>query len=173
DVSLVEGKRKSGDHHAAAPAGECQAMAHLAAGSARRCQPRRVARSRPSDLLERHFVPRSARRLASRACPHSARVFVLAPLRQRNASCLAFPDKSAAARLVRNGPSQCLRFPANAPRTGEAWMPMQLSVGDRKILIITAAIFVVMVIATFLLNRNTDSNAEIPTIYSTASAGSK
>jgi len=52
-------------------------------------------------------------------------------------------------------------------------MPMQLSVGDRKILIITAAIFVVMVIAAFLLNRSTDSNAEIPTIYSTASGGSK
>src|SRR5262249_2795675 len=52
-------------------------------------------------------------------------------------------------------------------------MPMQLSVGDRKILIITAAIFVVMVIATFLFNRHTDSKAEIPTICSTASAGSK
>jgi len=50
---------------------------------------------------------------------------------------------------------------------------MQLSVGDRRILIITAAIFVVMVVAAFLLNRSTDSNAETPTIYSTASGGSK
>jgi hypothetical protein len=52
-------------------------------------------------------------------------------------------------------------------------VPMRLTAGDRKILIITAAIFVVMVVAAFLLNRGTDSDAEIPTIYSTASGGSK
>jgi hypothetical protein len=50
---------------------------------------------------------------------------------------------------------------------------MQLTPGDRKILGITCAIFFLMVVAVVVLNRGADSKAEVPSIYSTASGGSK
>jgi len=50
---------------------------------------------------------------------------------------------------------------------------MQLTTGDRRILGITCAIFFLMVVAVVLLNRSADSSEEVPSIYSTASGGSK
>ncbi len=52
-------------------------------------------------------------------------------------------------------------------------MPLQLTSGDRKILLIAAVVFVVMVGATLLLVRGTSAEDEIPTAYSTASGGCK
>lgn len=50
---------------------------------------------------------------------------------------------------------------------------MPLSAGDRKILGITGAVFVLMVLAALLLSRGAASTQDVPSIYSTASHGAK
>jgi hypothetical protein len=50
---------------------------------------------------------------------------------------------------------------------------MPLTTGDRKILGITCAVFLLMVLTAVLLNRGADSSEDVASIYSTASRGSK
>jgi len=50
---------------------------------------------------------------------------------------------------------------------------MQLTAGDRKILGITGGIFVAMVLWAVLANRGANSEENLPSIYSTASRGTK
>jgi hypothetical protein len=52
-------------------------------------------------------------------------------------------------------------------------MPLQLTPSDRKILLITAGVFVFMMAAAFLLIRGTTSDQDIPSAYSTSSGGCK
>lgn len=52
-------------------------------------------------------------------------------------------------------------------------MPVQLAPGDRKILLITGGVFVVMVAATLLLARGANSDQDTPSAYSAASGGCK
>ena len=52
-------------------------------------------------------------------------------------------------------------------------MPMQLTPGDRKILVITAAVFVVMTAAALMLIRGAGEDRDIPSAYSAASGGCK
>jgi hypothetical protein len=50
---------------------------------------------------------------------------------------------------------------------------MQLAAVDRKILLIAGGVFVAMLTVAFLLIRGTDSNQNVPSVYSTASGGCK
>lgn len=52
-------------------------------------------------------------------------------------------------------------------------MPLQLTAGDRKILLISAGVFLFLVGAAFLLVQGTSSEQDIPSAYSTASGGCK
>ncbi|MBZ5652782.1 MAG: DUF4350 domain-containing protein [Acidobacteriia bacterium] len=52
-------------------------------------------------------------------------------------------------------------------------MPLQLTAGDRKILLISAGVFLVLVAAALLLVRGTSSEQDIPSAYSAASGGCK
>ena len=50
---------------------------------------------------------------------------------------------------------------------------MQVTPVDRKILLVAASVFVVMLGAALLLVRGTDSNEDVPTVYSVGSGGCK
>ena len=52
-------------------------------------------------------------------------------------------------------------------------MPIQLSRGDRKLFLIAGGAFLLMVGASFLLARGTDSNIEDSSTYGTGSSGTK
>jgi Domain of unknown function (DUF4350) len=52
-------------------------------------------------------------------------------------------------------------------------LPIPLSKGDRKLLLIGGSIFVLMVIAAFIFAKGPDTSIESPTTYSTASGGAK
>ena len=52
-------------------------------------------------------------------------------------------------------------------------MPMQVTLVDRKILLVAAGLFVVMIGVALLLVRDTDSNEDVPTVYSVGSGGCK
>jgi hypothetical protein len=50
---------------------------------------------------------------------------------------------------------------------------MQLTAGDRKVLLVAASLFLLMVVAAFVLVGGASSDAEVPSVYSTASQGCK
>jgi Domain of unknown function (DUF4350) len=52
-------------------------------------------------------------------------------------------------------------------------VPLQLTAGDRRILLIGAGLFLVMVVATVLVAGGGGNEQEVPTTYSTASGGSR
>ncbi len=52
-------------------------------------------------------------------------------------------------------------------------MPVHLNPGDRKILLVAASVFVLMIGAALLLARGTSSDEDIPSVYSAASGGCK
>jgi Domain of unknown function (DUF4350) len=52
-------------------------------------------------------------------------------------------------------------------------LPIQLSAGDRKLFLIAGAVFLLLVIATLILAKGTDSTEQIPTSYSVDSGGAK
>lgn len=52
-------------------------------------------------------------------------------------------------------------------------MPLQLTSGDRRILLIAGGVFLVLVVTTVVLTGGTNSQQDVPSTYSTASGGSK
>jgi hypothetical protein len=52
-------------------------------------------------------------------------------------------------------------------------LPIQLSAGDRKLILIAGAVFVLLVATALILAKGPDSTDEIPTTYSVASGGAK
>jgi hypothetical protein len=52
-------------------------------------------------------------------------------------------------------------------------LPIQLSAGDRKLFLIAGGVFLLLVIATLILTKGTDSTDQIPTSYSVDSGGAK